>query len=912
MVRGTPLAICLLWSSVCTGLSAGEIDYLRDVQPILQANCFGCHGRLEQESELRLDTAEHRLTGGYSGPSLVPGDSGASLIVERVLDADDATRMPQGRPPLSSAEIAILRDWIDGGAVAPPNEELALASQHWAFQPITPAAVPESAGDWGRNAIDRWIARGHAEQGLAPRPPADPATLLRRVYLDLVGLPPTRDELQAFLADPSDEAYEQVVDRLLNSPQYGERWGRHWMDVWRYSDWAGYRDEIRESQRHIWRWRDWIVESLNDDLGYDQMVFQMLAADELMPTDESALRATGFLARNWYKFNRNVWLDNTVEHTAKAFLGLTFNCAKCHDHMYDPISQADYYRLRAFFEPHQVRTDRLPGQSDLVKDGLPRAYDGDASVPTFLFVRGDEAQPDKGHPLEPGLPEFFCPQPLDIEPVELPTTAYYPAVKPFIQQETLTACAQQIEQAQQSLVTANATLAAAQQRQSELAQTAGAEVAEDEAAISREVEAAQWAATEAEQAVVAAQTQLAACVARIAADNARVADAPADAHAAQLAAAAGRAEAQAALASAEQSVAAAQRQLALARHALNEQDAKTQQAVTTAETKLAEAEKQLATSREAAARPNHEYTPLDAVYPATSTGRRSALARWIVDANNPLAARVAVNHIWLRHFGQPLVASVFDFGLHGEQPAQPELLDWLAAEFVASGWSQKALHRLIVTSSTYRLDSSSDEALAAIDPDNRHWWRMPSRRMEAEVVRDSLLHVTGALDLTLGGPDLDQDLGQTSRRRSLYFRHANEKQMTFLELFDAASVNECYRRSESIAPQQSLALTNSPLALAQARRLARQLDAELAEQPAATFVTWAFQSVLSRMPSADELTMCEEFLATQSELLAGAETLHAFDTGGQCEVPPSDDPRLRARESLVHVLLSHHDFVTIR
>ena len=198
---------------------------------------------------------------------------------------------------------------------------------------------------------------------MTPQGPAERSLLLRRVYLDLIGLPPTREEMQAFLGDKSPDAYEKVVDRLLASPQYGERWGRHWMDVWRYSDWWGLGAELRNSQKHIWHWRDWIVESLNEDKGYDRMLREMLAADELYPTDPDALRATGFLARHYFIFNRTTWLDETVEHTGKAFLGLTFNCCKCHDHKYDPFSQADYYRFRAIFEPYQIRTDNVPGET---------------------------------------------------------------------------------------------------------------------------------------------------------------------------------------------------------------------------------------------------------------------------------------------------------------------------------------------------------------------------------------------------------------------------------------------------------------------------------------------------------------------------------------------------------------------
>lgn len=209
------------------------------------------------------------------------------------------------------------------------------------------------------------------------------------------------------------------------------------MDVWRYSDWDGYNAEIRESQPHIWRWRDWIVESLNKDKGYDRMVVEMIAADEAAPDDPEALRATGYLVRNWYKFNRNVWLDNIVEHTSKAFLGLTINCARCHDHKYDPIAHEDYYKFRAFFEPHEIRTDRIAGQPDPLKDGLVRVYDKDPKTPTFLFERGDEKRPVKEKALDPGLPRVLSQGKFPVEAVNLPSQAYYPGTRPFVQEETL-------------------------------------------------------------------------------------------------------------------------------------------------------------------------------------------------------------------------------------------------------------------------------------------------------------------------------------------------------------------------------------------------------------------------------------------------------------------------------------------
>jgi hypothetical protein len=346
-------------------------------------------------------------------------------------------------------------------------------------------------------------------------------------------------------------------------------------------------------------------------------------------------------------------------------------------------------------------------------------------------------------------------------------------------------------------------------------------------------------------------------------------------------------------------------------------DAKTKAALTKAEKDLAAARETLTKARSELDKSDAAYTPVAKAYPQTSTGRRLALARWITRPDNPLTARVAVNHLWLRHFGTPLVENVFDFGLRSPRPLHGELLDWLAVELVEHGWRMKPLHRLLVTSRAFRRASGGaelPEASVQLDPDNRYYWRMNPRRLEAEIVRDALLYVGGSLDLSLGGPDLDQNLGETSRRRSLYFRHAYEKQMPFLVLFDAANVNECYRRSESVIPQQALAVANSTLSLTQARLLARRLarEAEAGDGTDRDFVRLAFEQILARPPTADELTACRQFLAAQGERLANPSRLTPHAGGSKAAVPPAADPQARARENLVHVLLNHNDFVTIR
>ncbi|HEV3116456.1 MAG TPA: DUF1549 and DUF1553 domain-containing protein, partial [Gemmataceae bacterium] len=777
---------------------------------------------------------------------------------------------------------------------------------HWTpFETVKRPAVPAVRNtSWVRNPIDAFIAAGHEEHGLQPRPEAAKSTLLRRLYLDLIGLPPTRAELHAFLGDQAPDAYEQVLDRLLASPRYGERWGRHWMDVWRYSDWAGFGEEVREGQKHIWHWRDWIIESLNKDKGYDRMVQEMLAADELAPEDGDALRATGFLVRNWYKFNRQVWLDHTVEHTSKAFLALTLNCARCHDHMYDPITQQEHYAFRALFEPHDVRTDRLPGQPDINKGGLPRVYDRELTAPTYLFVRGNELHPDKSRAIAPAVPALFGAE-IAIHPEKLPPVAYQPDKREFVIEEIIRAGEARIERAK-------AALRAVDQGPARLRASSPVD-----ADLERRFAQADLAAAE------AAQAELLAILIVEHLEGAGVKDsdpgawqdAAITAHAAQK---------KRALLEARRDHVNAQRDLARAEAAKATKAASQRPgrplltSVVKAKAQLAAAAGSLAAAEQEIRKPpTTNYTRRKLIsYPSTSSGRRLALARWITDRKNPLSARVAMNHIWLRHFGKGLVPSVFDFGRNGQPASHPALLDWLADEFMRSGWSMKSMHRLIVLSSAYRMESTPHAADLAVDPDNRFMWRMNPHRVEAESVRDSVLYVAGQLDTTMSGPDIDQSLGLTVPRRSLYFRHAAEKEVEFLQLFDAANVTECYQRSESIVPQQALALSNSTLVVSQARRLARALFKEVGEKcdeaAMSRFVRIAFEQVLSRPPSAQEQAECCRFLQAQAKLLADRKKLTPFVAGAAAALAPAGEVNLRAREDLIQVLLNHNDFVTIR
>lgn len=1140
-------AVAAIFPTLCAATAtyaAETVDYLRDIKPILTQRCYGCHGALKQKSGLRVDTAALLKKGSDGGTVIEPGSSADSLIIDAVTGANGMPRMPPDGQPLTAAQIDLLKKWIDSGAEAPANEPIPTdPEKHWSFQPPMRPELPVVKDPaWGRNPIDTFITAEHEHRGLKRVSPADPDVLLRRVYLDLIGIPPTRQELHDFLADKSPTAYEDVVDRLLASPQYGERWGRHWMDVWRYSDWDGYRTEVRQSQPYIWRWRDWIIESLNADKGYDRMVQEMLAGDELAPADPQTARATGYLVRNWYKFNRNTWLENTVEHTSKAFLGLTLNCARCHDHLFDPLTQQEYYEFRAIFESHQVRTDRVSEDPNLDKNGLVRIFDDAAGSPTYLFERGDDKRPHKDQPLQPGIPAILGTEELQIQPVELPLVAYYPGSRDFVQNAALTQAQATLKARQTAETQADQALAAARQKRDDyLARQATPEapskpaitvLADNFATVNAElwkagkgkwehkegrlfqtepvadlcqmtavrshpknfvarlrfritggmnwksaglcfdvngadarsfhsvyisahtpspkiqlwhriegadsypasgrrglpidlnreyeievavrdrlvnvslngelqivdqlpsaraekgafsvwtydataeflqvsitelpadakladkvgtpINPASQASTadglaagilQAEQALAIAKLEAAVAqaehdsvVARMAADAANDAQPPA-ANAKELSLAAGHSEQELNVSKTALAVLKAEQQLTVAQGALpashdkskaDKQQAgnskadkqktdKQQKEIKAAETRLAAARKSHTAAVAAAAKPKEQYTRFSKVYPATSTGRRLALARWITADNNPLAARVAVNHIWMRHFGSPLVSTVFDFGLHGKAPSHPQLLDWLAVEFIEQGWKMKPLHRLLVTSQAYRLQSASGadaEANRQIDPENRYLWRANVRRMEAEIVRDSTLAVAGSLDRTLYGPDLPHTDDLKIPRRSIYFRSSKEKRMTFVSTFDSANVNECYRRSESIVPQQALAMANSSLTLGQSRLLSRQLSAEVGPdntpQNVTKFISFAFEQVLNRSPSDLERQECLKFVQQQTSQFSAPGSLTPFGETDKSSIAPATQPHLRARENLVHVLLNHNDFVTIR
>src|SRR5437667_4409727 len=360
--------------------------------------------------------------------------------------------------------------------------------EHWAFKapvrPKVPSISNSQFSDFNSrsaNPIDAFLAVEWQKHGLTPTAAAPKEVLLRRVYLDLIGLPPTREELRAFLGDSSPDAYEKVVNRLLDSPQYGERWVRHWMDIWRYADWYGRRHVpgVWNSAPQVWRWRDWMVRALNADKGYDRLLVEMLAGDEVAPEDEEIRVATAYLVRNWYALNPNQWMRDLVEHTGKAFLGLTFNCAHCHDHKYDPITQRDYFQFRAFFEPLQVRQDWVQGEPDpgpfqkyeygatrkVITNGMVSVSDENLEAKTFIYLHGDERSLPPGKPtVEPAMPAFLSGDALQAEPLDLPSVVRYPGLKPFIREAELKKHERALGAAKDAWATAEKELQEAQAR----------------------------------------------------------------------------------------------------------------------------------------------------------------------------------------------------------------------------------------------------------------------------------------------------------------------------------------------------------------------------------------------------------------------------------------------------------------
>ncbi|MGC8668911.1 MAG: PSD1 and planctomycete cytochrome C domain-containing protein [Chthonomonadales bacterium] len=743
-----------------------RVDYLRDVQPIFRAHCYQCHGASSHQAGLRLDQKKDALKGGMSGPAILPGNSAGSLLLARVQGLGGKPRMPYGFAPLTPQQIATLRAWVDAGAPWPEGK----ARPHWAYIPPRRPPLPQvKRRDWCRNGIDFFVLARLEKEHLLPSPPASKSTLLRRVSLDLTGLPPTPAELDAFLADRSPNAYEKVVDRLLASPHFGERWARPWLDMARYADTNGYEKDARRS---MWPYRDWVIAAFNQDMPFNQFTIQQIAGDLLPGATRDQLIATGFHRNTMINEEGGVdreeqrWLTlvDRVATTSAVWLGTTLQCAQCHDHKYDPFTQKDYYRFFAFFD----------------------------------------------HTEEPVL--------------DLPTPQ------------------QQAERAR------------LQSRMDEL---------------DKLVKAPDTPKDQREQAA-RMRDDLSAKIAALSIPTTLI--------------------------------------------MREKQDGKTPSTYTHIKGAYLSRGELVTAGTPAALNPFPRNAPLN----------RLGLALWITDPQNPLTARVTVNRLWETLFGRGIVETTEDFGTQGSPPTHPELLDWLATEFLRRGWSIKSMLRLMVTSATYQQSSRASAALLERDPYNKLLARGPRFRMEAEMIRDCALAAAGLLSLKIGGPSVfplqpegiwqipyNADRWVTSEgadryRRSLYTFWRRTSPYPQFVTFDAPSREFCtVRRIRTTTPLQALTTLNDPAFIEAARGLAARMGAEASVRRG---IALGFRLCTARRPKPQELASLERLY--QAELRRYQQDAQAACALAGLASAAPDAPERAARMVVANVLLNMDEFLT--
>jgi hypothetical protein len=758
-----------------------------------------------------------------------------------VLNRTKTSRLIASSVVLAACAVAAAQSV--GNSVAPESKFTAQQRRYWAFQKLKKPPVPAvKTAAWVRNPIDALVLSKLEEKELAPNPPADRITLIRRATLDLTGLPPSTDEVQAFLTDNSPAAFEKVVDRLLASPQYGERWGRHWLDLARYADTEGFKsDEVRPN---IWRYRDYVIQSFNEDKPYDRFIREQIAGDELYPDDQAAKIATGFNRHFPDESNAQILqarrqeiLNDITDTVGATFLGLTYGCARCHDHKFDPILHKDYYRLQAFFA--NVRSeDGLP----LVSDEKRRAYEEqhavwDAQTRETRAAMDKLIEPIRQERLQVGLGRF---------PQEIQDVVLMPPEKrtPFQWQMYLKAKPQLTFETK------------------DLAKGLKGEQAKEFANLAADLKKY---------------------------DSLKPADLPV----AQVMIDNGR---------------ESPRSYVLAVGAWDAPKEEVQPGF-------------LSILDPAPAR----ITPPDNL---NTTGRRSALANWLADPENPLTPRVMANRIWHYHFGRGIAATPSDFGVMGERPTNPQLLDYLASVFLENGWSIKKLHRLIMLSNVYQESSGFQKEAATVDPDNKLHWRFERHRLEGEVIRDAMLLSSGKLSLKAGGPGMHPPLpaGTTSprygswkveedpaeiNRRSVYVFVKRNLIYPMFQAFDEPSAQEsCARRFRTVVPTQSLLLMNDELVLQWAQGLAGRVlnDSGLSLEQQ---IERAYRLVFSRAPNAKERQAILQFLDKQAPVMA--ERLARNDKVPMPEyVPPSmERDRAAAFVDFCHALLNSNEFLYI-
>jgi hypothetical protein len=729
------LSVVFLPSLRAVDLTPSQIDFFENkIRPILADNCYPCHSAQAERVKggLLLDTQDGVLKGGDTGPAIVPGDPDASLLIKAIRYTDPDLQMPR-KQKLPDNEIADLEAWIKMGAPDPRTPAVAQkkwtdnATNHWAWQPVKRVAIPEvSNADWCQTPVDHFILAKLDSSGLKPNPPADQRTLIRRATFDLIGLPPTPEEVLAFVNDDSTNAFAKVVDRLLASLHYGERWGRHWLDVARYSDTKGQprRNTEDNANPFAWTYRDYVIRSFNENKPYNIFILEQLADDRLltMPRwnhNPTNLAALGFLTVGDHFLGlQNDILNDQIDVVCKGFLGLTVTCARCHDHKFDPIPQKDYYSLRGIFDSSvEPKVEPVIGKIE--------------KTPAYLeYYRQRELLARDEETIEASLPQLRKAKDRD-----------------------------GLKKAQKA------------QRDTE------------------------HAISELELTNSAAPPR-----AMVLEDAVRGHDSP----------------------------------VFIRGEAGNKGEVAPRRFL------------QLLSG------------PVRPVF--TNGSGRLELAMAITSPNNPLTARVMVNRIWLHHFGEGIVATPDDFGMMAEPPSHPELLDYLARNFMTNGWNIKKLHRLIMLSSVYQESSANNPHYAQTDPGNRLLWRANLRRLEFEPLRDSLLAIGGTLDTNLGGRPVDLRKNPDSTRRTIYDYVDRANIPDVLINFDFATPDMVTGvRHVTTVPQQALYLMNSPLVIDLARRLVARPDfSEITDDTAR--LNFLYERIYQRPPTPEEIQLGLEFV----------------------------------------------------
>ncbi|HWA97880.1 MAG TPA: PSD1 and planctomycete cytochrome C domain-containing protein [Pirellulales bacterium] len=1022
------LAGCAIWAMALCPLHAAEapqVDFTRDIRPLLAKRCYSCHGAEQAEASLRLDRKTDALRGGNSGPAFVPGHSDQSRLVSYVAGtSDDDMVMPPEGERLSTTEVAMIRSWIDQGAAWPEEKSEGRKSNHWSFQPIKPTAPPKVAhSKQVRNAIDRFVLAKLEAAGLEPSPEADRTTLLRRVTLDLTGLPPTPQEVDDFIADRSPKAYERVVDRLLASPHYGERWARHWLDLARYADSDGYEKDT--GRPNAWRYRQWVIESLNRDLPFDEFTIEQLAGDLLPNATTEQLVATGF-HRNTLT-NKEGGVDqeqfrvaatiDRVNTTGTVWLGLTVGCAQCHTHKYDPILQREYYGLFAFYNSLDETQTPAP-LADQVADYKAAKAKFDAeharlvakvkeyeskSLPKQLAAWEKQLgtiERTVWTTLEPSALKFSPGPNVTLKHVgsgvievgnDNPETGTYIVTAPT-RRKRITALRLEVladpslpghgpgrapngnfvlsELRLQAtpLERGKSQIAAGAKPKAVTIRSATSDVAQTGFPLAHAFDGdakTGWAIAPATGRDHVAVFELAKPIET--ADGVELSitfeqqyrgqttlgrfrlsiadgDTPIWAQGIGPNVVDALATPAAARTSADRKLIVdyfrkldpelTKRDAAVVAHAK-------QAPIDPATTVLAQTLRERSPGRETHIlvrgdflRPGarvepHTLEALNPLKPADpSKPTRLDLARWLVDPKNPLTARVTINRIWSHYFGRGIVATVDDFGTQGEKPSHPELLDWLAHEFQRQGWSLKALHRLIVTSATYRQSSKYRHDLAEHDPLNTLLARQRRLRVEAEVVRDVSLAASGLLDPRVGGPSVRprqpadiaaltyasgskwvDSSGADLYRRGLYTWFQRTSPYPMLMTFDAPDSNvTCARRERSNTPLQALTLLNDPAFFECAQSMARRV---LREAPSAhdARLRYALKLCVGRNPNEEELATLGALFDEQRTMLASNAEATKDLLGNQPTLDGTTTEELAAWTMVARTLLNLDEFI---